>query len=172
MTSVLSEAANGAAPAEERVKVAGLATMKTTGLLVTVGLGSCVAITLWDQARRAGALAHVLLPEPPGESTVENPAKYASTAVAALEEALRDRGAPGPYVATLTGGAGLFGQLLKLRGENVGLRNVGKAREALDGARIPVVGEDTGGDYGRTVSLDVANGKVTVRSIAKGTRVL
>ena len=163
---------NGTAPIEERVKVAGLATLKSAGQLVTVGLGSCVAITLWDQTRRAGALAHVLLPEPPGESSVENPAKYASTAVAALEEALRDRGAPGPYVATLTGGAGLFGQLLKLRGENVGLRNVLRAREALLEAQIPVVAEDTGGDYGRTVSLDVADGKVTVRSMAKGTRVL
>lgn len=161
-----------AAPVEERVKVAGLATLVSVGHLVTVGLGSCVAITLWDNSRRAGALAHVLLPEPPGESTVENPAKYASTAVSALEEALRDRGAPGPYVATLTGGAGLFGQLLKMRGENVGGRNVIAAREALAEARIPVVGEDTGGDYGRTVSLDVADGKVTVRSVAKGTRVL
>jgi chemotaxis protein CheD len=160
------------ASAEERVKVAGLATLVSAGHLVTVGLGSCVAITLWDRARRAGALVHVLLPEPPGESTVENPAKYASTAVPALEEAMRDRGAHGPYVATLTGGAGLFGQLLKMRGENVGGRNVLAARAALAVARIPVVGEDTGGDYGRTVSLDVADGRVTVRSMAKGTRVL
>lgn len=160
------------APIEARVKVAGLATLAREGQLVTVGLGSCVAITLWDQVRRAGALAHVLLPAPPGDSSVENPAKYAATAVSALEEALRDRGAPGPYVATLTGGAGLFGQLLKTRGENVGERNVVAARKALAVARIPVVGEDTGGSYGRTVSLDVADGRVTVRSVAKGTRVL
>jgi chemotaxis protein CheD len=157
---------------EERVKVAGLATLVSAGSLITVGLGSCVAITLWDKARRAGALVHVLLPEPPGDSMVENPAKYASTAVSALEEAMRDRGAHGPYVATLTGGAGLFGQLLKMRGENVGGRNVVAAKAALAEARIPVVGEDTGGDYGRTVSLDVADGRVTVRSMAKGTRVL
>lgn len=154
------------------MKVAGLATLAGSGLLVTVGLGSCVAITLWDKVRRAGALAHVLLPEPPGDSTVENPAKYASTAVEALAEAMRDRGAHGPYVATLTGGAGLFGQLLKTRGEHVGARNVVSARAALEAMRIPVVGEDTGGDYGRTVSLDVTDGRVTVRSLARGTRVL
>ena len=163
---------NGLAVAEERVKVAGLATLAEVGQLVTVGLGSCVAITLWDKGRRAGALAHVLLPEPPGESTVENPAKYASTAVLALVEAMRDRGAQGPYVATLTGGAGLFGQMLKMRGENVGARNTVAARAALSVAKIPVIGEDTGGDYGRTVSLDVADGTVTVRSVARGTRVL
>jgi chemotaxis protein CheD len=160
------------AVAEARVKVAGLATLVDSGLLVTVGLGSCVAITLWDARKRAGALAHVLLPEPPGESTVENPAKYATTAVPALAEALRDRGAPGPYVATLTGGAGLFGQLLRMRGENVGERNAVAARAALEAARIPIVASDTGGDYGRTVSLDVSDGRVTVRSVARGSRVL
>ena len=157
---------------EARVKVAALATLAGTGRLVTVGLGSCVAITLWDKARRAGALAHVLLPEPHANAVVENPAKFASTAVPALTEAMRECGARGPYVATLTGGAGLFGQLLKMRGENVGGRNVLAATEALERARIPIVGTDTGGDYGRTVSLDVTDGTVTVRSVAKGTRVL
>lgn len=146
--------------------------MDTSGALVTVGLGSCVAITIWDDARRAGALAHVLLPAPPGESEVENRAKYASTAVPALLEALQRRGATGPYVATLSGGAGLFGHLLKVRGEHVGARNVVAAREALAQEGIPVIGEDTGGDYGRSVRFDVADGRVTVRSVAKGTRVL
>jgi chemotaxis protein CheD len=157
---------------EARVKVAHMAALADAGRIVTVGLGSCVAITLWDKARRTGALAHVLLPEPPPGADVENPAKFAITAVPALEEAMRECGSRGPYVATLTGGASLFGQLLKLRGENVGGRNVNAAHAALAHAKIPIVGSDTGGDYGRTVTLDVADGSVTVRSVAKGTRVL
>lgn len=157
---------------EARVKVAHFATLANAGRLVTVGLGSCVAITLWDKARRTGALVHVLLPEPVPEATVENPAKFASTAVPAITQAMRECGARGPYVATLSGGAALFGQLLKLRGENVGGRNVAAARTALEHAQIPIVGVDTGGDYGRTVLFDVADGTVTVRSVAKGTRVL
>lgn len=160
------------ATVEARVKVAHFATLADAGRLITVGLGSCVAITLWDKARRTGVLAHVLLPEPAENAIVENPAKFASTAVPAIRDAMRERGAPGPYVATLTGGAGLFGQLLKMRGENVGARNVAAARAALELVRIPIVGDDTGGDYGRTVTLDVADGTVTVRSVAKGTRVL
>ncbi|HKS06569.1 MAG TPA: chemotaxis protein CheD [Gemmatimonadaceae bacterium] len=157
---------------EARVKVAHMAALAETGRIVTVGLGSCVAITLWDKARRVGALAHVLLPEPHAGGAVENPAKFATTAVPALEEAMRECGSRGPYVATLTGGASLFGQLLKMRGENVGGRNTAAALAALERANIPVVGSDTGGDYGRTVTLDVADGSVTVRSVSKGTRVL
>ena len=32
-------------------------------ILYTLGLGSCVAIVLWDGDRRIGGLAHALLPE-------------------------------------------------------------------------------------------------------------
>jgi chemotaxis protein CheD len=57
-------------------------------------------------------------------------------------------------------------------GVNMGERNVGATLRALDAARVPVVGRDTGGDHGRSVSLDVATGRVHVRSLKRGNRVL
>ena len=44
------------------VKVADWAAEQGDGVLVTLGLGSCVAIMLHDPQVNAGAMAHVLLP--------------------------------------------------------------------------------------------------------------
>ena len=47
-----------------------------------------------------------------------------------------------------------------------------QVRDVLDDAKIPIVGEDTGSDYGRSVFLYVLSGRVEVRSLRKGSRVL
>lgn len=156
---------------EVRVRVAALATART-GTLATLGLGSCVAIALWDRAARAAGLAHVLLPDPTLSRDGTNPAKFARTAVPALVDALRTAGAPGPYVAKLAGGASLFGELLRTSGINMGARNIEASREALATAGIPIIAEDVGGDFGRSVYLTPADGVVQVRSLARGDRVL
>ncbi len=46
---------------DRRVGIADLAAA-TEGTLTTIGLGSCVAIVLYDAQARVGGLAHVLLP--------------------------------------------------------------------------------------------------------------
>ena len=50
-----------AEPSEIRVSVADYA-VAARGTITTIGLGSCVAIVLYDAAARVGGLAHVLLP--------------------------------------------------------------------------------------------------------------
>jgi chemotaxis protein CheD len=154
---------------EQRVRIAHHAVKRGSGLLVTVGLGSCVAIALHDPMARVGALAHVLLPEADEGRETLNRAKFASTAVPLLLEEMRAMGAPGPYVAKLAGGASLFGPLLAVGG-SVGVRNIEAARAALAAARVRVAGEDVGGSFGRTVSLDVASGTFTVKSVRGGER--
>lgn len=139
--------------------------------LVTIGLGSCVAILIHDAAAKVGGLAHVLLPEETQGRRVENRARYASTAVPLLLEAMQALGATGPYAASLAGGASLFGPLLAFGG-SVGTRNIAAARKALAAARVPVVAEDVGGEGGRTVSFDVHTGEVKVRSLRGGEHVL
>lgn len=141
-------------------------------VLQTVGLGSCVAIALYDRATRVGGLAHVLLPTLAQTRDRSNPAKVAETAVPALVEAMRASGAGEPrrYTARLIGGASMFGSLLQGGGTNVGERNVVAAREALAQAGIAVTGEDVGGDHGRSVFLHLADGRVHVRSLRMGDR--
>jgi chemotaxis protein CheD len=54
----------------------------------------------------------------------------------------------------------------------VGERNTQATREALASAGIPVVADDTGKDYGRSVYFFLETGRVEVRSYAHGTRIL
>jgi chemotaxis protein CheD len=54
----------------------------------------------------------------------------------------------------------------------MGERNVVASRQTLHSLGIPLVGEAVGGDYGRTVRLEVSNGTVEVRSVTHGVHTL
>jgi chemotaxis protein CheD len=74
--------------------------------------------------------------------------------------------------AKIAGGASMFGQLVSGTGINVGERNIAATKEALAAAGIPLIAEDTGLDYGRSVYFHLSDGRVEVRSLKKGDRVL
>ena len=156
---------------EQRVSIAHHAVAKGQGRLVTIGLGSCVAITIHDSFTKISGLAHVLLPEPIGAAAAEHPAKFASTAVPLLLHEMRSLGAKGPFAAKIAGGASLFGKLMSAGG-SMGERNIAAARAALELARVAVKAEDVGGETGRTVVLDVASGAMTIRCVQRGDRVI
>jgi len=153
---------------EIRVKVADWAVTNGDGTLATIGLGSCVAIMLHDPVARIGGLAHVLLPDQSLSRDQSNRAKFPGTAVPLLIQRMRDHGSRGPLAAKIIGGASMFGQLLPTGGINMGERNVEATRRALRAAGIPLAAEDVGGDYGRSVFLHVASGRVLVKSLRKG----
>ena len=154
------------APPETIVKVAEWAAARTGGVIVTLGLGSCVAIMLHDPRAGAGAMAHVLLPSKSLARDISNPAKFPETAVPFLIERLKALGAdPRRLVAKLAGGASMFAQLMTPSSIQMGERNVVAARKALRAAGIPVAGEAVGGDKGRSVRFHVADGRVEIRSV-------
>lgn len=154
------------------VRIAHHAVARWDGRLITIGLGSCVAIALHDAAHRVAGLAHVLLPDPSVARDPTNAARFASTAVPMLVEEMRAAGGRGAIVGKLAGGAALFGNLLGSGGAQMGARNIAAARAALGKAGIRIVAEDTGGTSGRSVSLDVSSGAFTVRSVRGEERVL
>lgn len=162
---------SGRSGPERRVGLADFAVARE-GLIVTMGLGSCVAIVLHDAAAHVGAMAHVLLPDPALSRDGENPAKFPSTAVPLLVSEMRRLGAGAGTTARLVGGASMFRSILASAGLNIGERNVLAARRALEAAGVPLVGEDVGGEHGRSVFLDVGTGGVTVRSLRGGDHAL
>ncbi len=155
-----------------RVKVADFAVSRGEGIISTIGLGSCVAIVLWDETTRVGGLAHILLPSEGMSRDASNPAKFPTTAVPLLLDAMRAAGARGRTTAKIVGGSSMFGSLLPAGGINMGERNVDATRRALALAQIPLLAQDTGGDYGRSVYFHLADGRVVVRSLKMGERVL
>jgi chemotaxis protein CheD len=154
------------APQETIVKVAEWAAARNEGVIVTLGLGSCVAIMLHDPAHCAGAMAHILLPSKSLARDTTNPAKFPETAVPFLIERLKALGAdPRRLVAKLAGGASMFAQLMTPGSVQMGERNIVAARNALRAAAIPIACEAVGGDKGRSIRFHVADGRVEIRSV-------
>ncbi|MEP7344825.1 MAG: chemotaxis protein CheD [Gemmatimonadaceae bacterium] len=156
---------------EYRVSVAEFRVARDSGILATHGLGSCIALVLYDAESRCGALAHILLPNEE-RRPITRPARSAMHAVPLLQAQLRHAGAMGRPIAKIAGGASMFGSLLALGGVNIGARNIEATRRALSEAGIVLVAEDVGGDHGRSVFFDVASGEMHVRSLKRGDRLL
>jgi chemotaxis protein CheD len=155
------------------VKVADLQVGGAGDQLVTVGLGSCIAIVLYDPDAKVGGLAHVLLPSPALSKNDGNPAKSPHTAIPRLLEVMAERGASQRRItARLAGGASMFAALAPPGTIQMGERNVVASRQVLHAHGIPLVAEAVGGDYGRTVRLDVSSGNLEVRSVAHGVQTI
>ncbi len=139
-------------------------------VLVTLALGSCVGVALWDRFGRRGALAHVMLPSPAVQDPGGDLNRFASHAVPAMVAELAGaRGAPG-IVAKVVGGAAMFsGDTLHA---SIGARNVDEVRRQLGLLSIPIVAEDTGGGSARTAALHLDSGALSVRGHSFGTREL
>ena len=137
-----------------------------SSLLFTVGLGSCVAIALYDPYERIGGLAHAMLPHPDTGRRDAPPGRFATTAVSALVESMEARGASRKRLyARLAGGASMFRDILDREGLKLGRRNVDAAHDALSCLGIPVRGEDVLGTYGRSVFLRISDGQLLVTSV-------
>jgi chemotaxis protein CheD len=159
--------------AEIIVRVADLRAGTGRDVLVTVGLGSCVAILLHDAEAKVGGLAHVLLPSPALSRKDANPAKFPQTALPQLLELMGQHGASARRItARLAGGASMFSGLASPGTIQMGERNIVACRQTLYQHGVAVTGEATGGDYGRTVKLWVADGRVEVSSVAHGVQSL
>lgn len=150
------------------VKVAHHAVGGAGDTLVTLGLGSCVAILLHDPVAKVGGMAHVLLPEKQLARDSSNLAKFASTAIPLLaQDVVAAGGRRERLRARLVGGASMFASLMAPGTLNMGERNIIAARHALRALGIPVVAEEVGADFGRSVRFHVAEGRVVVSSVGR-----
>ena len=147
------------------MQVADWAAERGDAIIVTLGLGSCVAIMLHDPQACAGAMAHILLPSRSLARDTTNPARFPETAVPLLVERLTTLGAePRRLVAKLAGGASMFAQLMTPGTIQMGERNIVASRSALRAANIPVLAEAVGGERGRSVRFHVSDGRVETRT--------
>jgi chemotaxis protein CheD len=158
---------------EIMVRVADMKVGGPENMLTTVGLGSCVAIVLYDAVARVGGMAHVLLPSPALSREQQNPAKFPQTAVPRLLELMVERGAnPRRIAARLAGGASMFANLTPVGAIQMGERNTVACRQVLGEHGVPIAAEAVGGDYGRTVRVYLDSGRMDVSSIQHGVQSL
>ena len=70
--------------------------------------------------------------------------------------------------AKIAGGAQMFAAMSNSSIANIGDRNVSAVKQWLAMLRIPIVAEDTGKDYGRTLFFDAATGTMRIKSAKLG----
>lgn len=137
--------------------------------LLTIGLGSCVAVMLHDREATVGGLAHVLLPSPSLSRREQNPGKFPQSAIPLLVSAMTAAGAnPKRITARIAGGASMFQNLQPSGTIQMGERNAVAVRNVLGELTIPLVGSAIGGDYGRTVRFFISDGRIEVTAVRRG----
>lgn len=50
----------------------------------------------------------------------------------------------------------------------IGERNVAESINTLHALRLPIIGNDTGGTYGRTIELENSTGKLKIKTVGFG----
>jgi chemotaxis protein CheD len=156
-----------------RVNMAQLAVVKCPDNVETQALGSCVGIVLYEYHAKLGGLAHAMLPDMSDsrKSSRENPAKFVNTSVDELLTQMIKMGARKMFIeAKLAGGANMFPDIARENLFHIGKRNVDAVKKKLEELKIPLIAEETGGSFGRTIMLDTSTGMLKIRTIAHGVK--
>ena len=131
-------------------------------ILEAIGLGSCVAICLYDAEKKIGGLAHIMLGKNEGYDV--NPFRFADTVIdVMLKEMLRKGCKKEGITATVFGGASMFSKIKTAM--EIGKNNVREVRDILKKEDIKIMADETGGTQGRSIWFDLDNGKVVVSKV-------
>ncbi len=144
--------------------------------LTTLGLGSCIGIAIYDPVSRVGGLAHIMLPSiksAPSSTKALNPAKFGDSGVEVMLKELINKGASrSRMVAKIAGGAHMFNFQNSADFMKVGENNYQSVIKALKENNVRIVAEDCGKNYGRTVTLDLADGKYYIKAVGQEIKVI
>ena len=136
--------------------------------ITTLGLGSCVGIVLYDATRKLCGMVHVMLPDSTQIRNNQNLAKFADTGIEALLNELLKQGTNRRCItAKIAGGAQMFAFSSNNDMLRVGERNVEATKRKLAQLGIPILAEDTGLTYGRTIEFYPENGNLIVKAVGK-----
>ena len=143
-------------------------------VLVVYGLGSCVAICVYDPKIHVAGILHALLPEPKRMNQTDMiPSKYVNLGWSILLNEVLAQGAHKHRLHIyLCGGAKVinspgFEHLL-----SIGERNVTAAKKVINASGLIIKKKVIGGHVGRTIKLTVATGQLSVKSIGQSEQIL
>lgn len=154
------------------IGISDLKVCRTPDVLVTYALGSCVGICLLDSATGVGGLSHIMLPDSTEAANgAATPMRFADTAIPMLIREMTKLGANRSRLrAKIAGGAVMFAAASDRF--NIGERNIAAVKAALRKESIPIIAEDTGLNYGRTVFFYPETGIMEIRAATKGIKQL
>lgn len=151
-----------------KVGMADLKICKSPDAITTLGLGSCVGIAIRDPQTKIGGLAHVMLPDSKQIKDNSNIPKFADTGIEELVRQVVAAGAVKSRLqAKIAGGAQMFAFQNKSELVRVGDRNVLATIQKLKELGIPILAQDTGLNFGRTVIFYPENGDFVIRAVGR-----
>jgi len=156
-----------------KVGIADYKVGKTPNTLITLGLGSCVGIAIYDKERKIGGLSHIMLPDSTAFNRDIKIEKFADLAIPQMIKEINGGGLKnGNLTAKIAGGASMFKFPDKKLTSDIGKRNVEAVETILKELRIPILGSHTGGNTGRTMVVDLATFQVEIKTANRSITVL
>ena len=144
----------------------GQAYISTEPVQISMILGSCAGVCLYDRRRAIGGATHYMLPQWEGPGSPST--RYGDVALDLLLKQFQIHGCNlKDLEAKVFGGACMFEAF---RGENgsqdhIGSRNINMAIQTFTRLGIVIAGRDTGGENGRKIKMQSDTGAVAVSVI-------
>lgn len=135
----------------------------------TLGLGSCLGVVLFDKTTKICGMAHVMLPDSHRIKKNTNRMKFVDTCLQDMYEELLSMSVQrSNLVAKIAGGAKMFSYQTSNDSMHIGQQNVIAVHKKLKEWSIPILAEDTGKNYGRTIIFDPMTGELLIKAVGRG----
>ncbi len=140
-------------------------TSSPSAVLTCIGLGSCIAVCVYDNVVKLGGMIHIVLPQHHSDNAVEF-SKYADTGVPLLlAKMIQNGGHKDRLIVKIAGGAQMTVSPGTKDTFRTGEKNLTQILAALEKVNVGLTAADVGGNLGRTVKLHIATGTVTVKTV-------
>lgn len=148
-----------------KVGISDYKVAKSPDQLITLGLGSCVGVAIYDRNNKIGGLSHIMLPDSSFFSGDVKPGKFADLAIPHMVKEITEGKKNISLVAKIAGGASMFNFSDNKTNNNIGDRNVIAVEEKLKELGIPIISRHTGGNVGRTMIVHLDTFIVDIRTV-------
>ncbi len=155
---------------EIRIGISDYKVSSSPDKLITLGLGSCVGIAIYDSESKRGGLSHIMLPDSSTFTKDVKVEKFANLAIPEMVKEIANGRSKKNLKAKIAGGASMFN--FSNTTNNIGQRNIEAVEKVLKELNIPILSRDTGGKIGRTMVVDLNTFTVSIRSGSKEIRQL
>ena len=131
--------------------------------LVAHGLGSCIALMIWDPVALVAGMLHFMLPKSTldPDKAQSNPCRFADIGIPFLFRRAYEQGAvKSRLIVMAAGGAQMLYPECPF---SIGRQNYLAMRKILARSGVEVSTEDIGGFLSRSIRIEVATGRVLLR---------
>jgi len=131
-------------------------------IIKTYALGSCVAVIMYDDAKKVAGMIHIALPDSKvnPKKAETRPGFFADTGLPIFIKEMKQKGATrNTSWIKLAGGSNIMDESNTF---DIGRRNAIAVKRYLWKNGLGVIKEDIGGNISRTVSITVSTGEVLI----------